>query len=78
LIFIKVVWLWDTFKISTKSISDKVADFLLHRFNSFEETVKRVLNIASCIGYRFSFEVLAEISGIPPEELFMLLLDCLK
>ncbi|MFN4151747.1 MAG: ATP-binding protein, partial [Candidatus Sericytochromatia bacterium] len=74
----KGVWLWDIPKISTKNISDKVAEFLLNRFNSFNDSVKRVLNIASCIGCRFSFETLSEISGILPEDLFMLLIDCLN
>lgn len=71
-------WSWDITKISNKNINDKVAEFLLKKFNSFTPEVKQVLNIASCIGYRFSFNALSEISKTDPEKLFMLLLDSLN
>ncbi|ADO67837.1 trifunctional serine/threonine-protein kinase/ATP-binding protein/sensor histidine kinase [Stigmatella aurantiaca] len=68
-------WQWDLEQIQGESITDNVADLMAERIASLPEATREALKHASCIGNKFSLDVLAAISGQGPEETALALWD---
>ncbi|HLM72049.1 MAG TPA: AAA family ATPase, partial [Polyangiaceae bacterium] len=55
-------WRWDLDKIRSARVTDNVADLMVERLLRLTPTTRRMLMLASCIGFSFSLRALATIS----------------
>ncbi|MEM7530625.1 MAG: AAA family ATPase [Chloroflexota bacterium] len=58
-------WLWDLAEINALSSTESVVDLLENRLRQLPAKTQSILQLAACIGNRFSFEVLVIIADQP-------------
>ena len=62
-------WNWDLKKIGREQFSDNVVELMLKKFETFPQTTKHAIHMASCIGNVFDLKTLSTICEISPVEL---------
>lgn len=67
------IWAWDYKKIEQKDVTGNLIDMLTDRIRFLSGGLKKLLEIASCIGNRFSVKSLLFVTEIEPLELTELL-----
>jgi PAS domain S-box-containing protein len=67
-------WTWDIERITASDYTDNVVDLMVAKLHLLSDTVRNVLQLASCIGNRFNLRTLAVISGRPEEDVHAQLL----
>lgn len=60
-------WIWDEECLKQQSFTDNVVDLMTSKLKKLEENKKQVLQIAACLGNKFSYEHLALVYGDSPE-----------
>jgi PAS domain S-box-containing protein len=63
-------WQWDLDKIHQYVATDKVIDFMVSRIHQLEDSVQRILALASCLGHCFTLNLL-EIATQKTSELLL-------
>jgi histidine kinase len=71
-------WQWDLEQIQGESITDNVADLMAERLASLPGAAREALKHASCIGNKFSLEVLSAISGQALEQTALALWEAVQ
>jgi predicted ATPase/GAF domain-containing protein/tRNA A-37 threonylcarbamoyl transferase component Bud32 len=61
-------WRWDLDRIRSGRVTDNVAELMVSRLARLEPATRRMLMLASCVGFRFSLRTLAAISETSLEE----------
>ena len=56
------LWIWDIEELDTVNITENVVELMVEKLNELPESTREVLKIASCIGRRFSLEMLEIIN----------------
>lgn len=57
-------WVWDSTEISSEPPSDNVSLTLTNQFSHLDDTTRRLLQIAACIGTEFNLELLQTVAGL--------------
>jgi len=65
----KSEWQWDDVEVESKEITGNLVDLISLRVKFLNKQVKDLLEIASCIGNRFSYSSIKIISGLNDDEL---------
>jgi PAS domain S-box-containing protein len=68
-------WTWDIERIMASDYTDNVVDLMVAKLRLLPDTVRNVLQLASCIGNRFDLWTLAVISDRSEQEVSMHLLE---
>ena len=58
-------WRWDTDAIDAKGITDNVVELMLGKMAQLPDDTQRMIQLAACVGSRFSLEMLARIAEEP-------------
>lgn len=58
-------WRWDIAAIDAKGITDNVVDLMLGKMAQLPEETQAIIQLAACVGSRFSLEMLAKIAEQP-------------
>jgi hypothetical protein len=61
-------WTWDIERITAADYTDNVVDLMVTKLHLLPDTVRNVLQLASCIGNGFDLRTLVVISGRPLED----------
>lgn len=61
-------WRWDLDRIRSERVTENVADLMVNRLSRLAPATRRMLMLASCIGFTFSLRTLATISATSLEE----------
>ncbi len=56
-------WLWDLNEIKKINASENVIDFLLNKIQILDKQTQRFLQVASCLGNKFSLNLINELLG---------------
>jgi len=60
-------WTWDLERIEAREMTSNVVDLMVQKLQRLEPRTQRVLQLAACIGNRFSLEVLAVVNEASEE-----------
>jgi PAS domain S-box-containing protein len=63
-------WYWDIEQIQAANITDNVVVLMTGKLSKLPESVKRVLQLAACIGNEFDLDTLSMICESPVREIF--------
>ena len=58
-------WRWDITVIDAKGIADNVVDLMLGKMALLPVETQSMIQLAACVGSRFSLEVLAKVAEQP-------------
>lgn len=61
-------WMWDEASIAQRLYSDNVIDLLIRRFDRFPQESAKLVEWLACVGMRCDVALLAQISGMTPDE----------
>ena len=64
--FGKCNWVWELEEIKKKDLSDNVVDLMMGKLKTLNESTRTTLELAACIGGRFSLSALAMIDNQNP------------
>lgn len=56
-------WLWDDAQVKARDVTDNVVVLVAGKIRRLSPAAQRLLQLAACIGYRFSWRVLQAIDG---------------
>ncbi|NDJ21623.1 AAA family ATPase [Nostoc sp. B(2019)] len=77
--FVQGIWLWDIQQIQTVNIVDKdVVELVASNIQKLPEATQTALQLAACIGDRFSLDVLATVSVMPLQKMAQALQPALQ
>jgi len=66
--YISMSWFWDRKKIEAECITDNIVDLMTGQIEKLADKNQKLLQLAACIGNRFSLKLLSIISGEPIKE----------
>lgn len=58
------VWEWDLSKIRAANMTDNVIELMRERIQTLPDEIRKVVQIASCIGQNFDLRLLAEVANL--------------
>ena len=61
----KGIWDWEISRINSKEISGNVVELIISKLENLNNTSRRVLHLASCIGNTFDLNTLAIVNNVP-------------
>jgi len=68
-------WQWESSENASKAVADSVVQLFIDKFMLFNDTERNVISMASCLGNRFSANILAKVTGLKYEQCKNLLLS---
>lgn len=71
-------WCWNTKKINEHTITENVVDLLTRKLHRLSADALTLLQISSCIGYKFDLKSLVTISGKSSKEVRKLLWEAIQ
>jgi len=70
-------WRWDINAIEQEQMTDNVVDLLVDKLKNFTLATQQILQLAACVGNRFTLHTLARISHQSETQTYQALLPCL-
>lgn len=70
-------WVWDINSIIHRDYSENIAKMMTNKIYKLTKDAQNILEIASCIGYKFNFYILQQISRLSVKDLFSILKEIL-